>query len=195
MRSGRIWTSLTSNFSHMTLLHLFPNMYLLYQFAPPVIDVLSSERFCLFYTTAGVASSLASLGYRRMNRSKVLSLGASGAVVATLWLHAYLFPSRRVSLIGTDKTLTFQELAIAYAVFDVAGLLGAFSRIDFAAHLGGALFANVWFCSVREKLVQDLVSNPQNPPFNVQERFRTFLGLSHYHDSDLHNDGNDDDHT
>lgn len=166
-------------------------MYLLYQFAPPIVDALTPERFYLFYTTAGVASSLASLAYRRMKRSKVLSLGASGAVVATLWLYAYLFPSRRVGLIGTDKTLSLQEVAIAYAVFDIAGLLGAFSKIDFAAHLGGALFANVWFCSVREKLVQDFLSNRPNPSNNIRERIRTLLGLPDHHDGEVRNDGDE----
>lgn len=159
MRSGRVWTSVTSNFSHMTALHLIPNMYLLYQFAPAIIEVLSPDRFYIFYVTAGVASSLASLSYRRFTRSKILSLGASGGVVATLWLYAYLFPSRRLALFGTDKTLTTQEVVIAYTVFDVAGLLTAFSKIDFAAHLGGTLFANIWFHAVRDELAQEFMTN------------------------------------
>lgn len=159
-------------------------MYLLYQFAPAVIDVLSVERFGVFYVTAGLASSLASLAYRRAKRSKALSLGASGAVVATLWLYAYLFPSRRVSLMGTEKSLTLQELALAYTVFDVAGLLGGFSRIDFAAHLGGALFANVWFGAVREKLVQDFAFNRRHGSTVPLERHRTLLGSASFRDDD-----------
>lgn len=148
----------------MTLLHLTANMYVLSQFGIDVAEILGAERFFLFYSTAGVASSLASLGFRRLTSSGVISLGASGAVVATLWLHACFFPDRRMVLLGTDKSVTMQELVLAYAIFDAAGLLGSFGKIDFAAHLGGAIFANVWFQLVREKLVEEYVTRSNDSP-------------------------------
>lgn len=130
-------------------------MYLLNRFGPDVASILGDERFYLFYGAAGLASSLASLTFRRLTRSNVLSLGASGAVVAILWLYACFFPDRRMSLLGTEKTLTMQELVLAYALIDAAGLLGSFGKIDFAAHLGGAVFGNTWFYLIRDKLVQE----------------------------------------
>lgn len=146
---------MTSNFSHMSIFHLGANMYLLNRFGPDVADVLGAQRFYLFYGTAGVASSLASLTFRRLTKSNVLSLGASGAVVSVLWLYACFFPDRRLSIMGTEKTLTMQELVIAYTVIDAAGLLGSLGKIDFAAHLGGALFGNFWFYLLRDKLVRE----------------------------------------
>lgn len=139
----------------MGIFHLTANMYILNRFGQDVAEVLGSERFCMFYGTAGVASSLASLTFRRLTKSNVLSLGASGAVVSTLWLYACFFPDRRMRILGTEKTLTMQELVLAYTVFDAAGLLGSLGKIDFAAHLGGAIFGNFWFYLVRDKLVQE----------------------------------------
>lgn len=139
----------------MSIFHLASNMYLLNRFGPDVADVLGSERFYLFYGTAGVASSLASLTFRRLTKSNVLSLGASGAVVSVLWLYACFFPDRRMAIWGTERTLTMQELVLAYTVIDAAGLLGSLGKIDFAAHLGGALFGNFWFYLVRDKLVRE----------------------------------------
>lgn len=155
IRRARLWTALTSNFSHMGIFHLISNMYLLNRFGKDVADVLGRERFYLFYCSAGIASSLASLTFRRISKSNVLSLGASGAVVATMWLYACFFPDRRMSILGSEKTVTMQELVLAYTVIDAAGLLGAFGKIDFAAHIGGAVFGNFWFYLVRDKLVQE----------------------------------------
>lgn len=146
---------LTSNFSHMSFFHLLANMYILNQYGHEVSDILGAERFLLFYSAAGVASASLSLAMRRYTRSSGISLGASGAVVATLWLNASLFPDRRMALFGSERTLSMQELVLAYAASDTAGLLGSFGKIDFAAHLGGALFANVWFSLVRDQLVHD----------------------------------------
>lgn len=155
IRRGRVWTSFTSNFSHMSVFHLGANMYLLNRFGNDVAQVLGSQRFYLFYGTAGVASSLASLTFRRLTKSNVLSLGASGAVVSVLWLYACFFPDRRMAVLGTEQTVSMQELVLAYTVIDAAGLLGSLGKIDFAAHLGGAIFGNFWFYLVRDKLVRE----------------------------------------
>lgn len=139
----------------MGIFHLGANMYLLNRFGPEVADIISRDRFLMFYGTAGVASSLASLAFRRYTRSNVLSLGASGAVVSTLWLYACFFPDRRMSFLGSQQSLSMQEVVLAYAVIDAAGLLGSLGKIDFAAHLGGALFGNSWFYLVRDKLARE----------------------------------------
>lgn len=139
----------------MSVFHLGANMYLLNRFGNDVAQVLGSQRFYLFYGTAGVASSLASLTFRRLTKSNVLSLGASGAVVSVLWLYACFFPDRRMAVLGTEQTVSMQELVLAYTVIDAAGLLGSLGKIDFAAHLGGAIFGNFWFYLVRDKLVRE----------------------------------------
>lgn len=178
LKNARFWTSFTSNFSHMSFFHLAANMYLLNRFGHDVAEILGMERFSIFYCTAGVASSLASLAFRRFTKSNVISLGASGAVVATLWAHACFFPDRRMVLIGTEKSLSMQELVLLYAVFDAAGLLGSFGKIDFAAHLGGAFFANLWFHLVRDKLVEDYISQQSH----FRNPFRTII--KHYSDDE-----------
>lgn len=149
-------------------------MYLLNRFGRDVSEILGLERFYLFYCTAGVAASVASLTYRRLTNSNAISLGASGAVLATLWLYACFFPDRRMVLLGTEKSITVQEIVLAYTVFDTAGLLGSFGKIDFAAHIGGALFANIWFHVVRDKLIDEVIVR-SNGESSLMNRFRSLI--------------------
>lgn len=130
-------------------------MYLLNKFGEEVANLLGQDRFFIFYITAGVASSLASLAYRQLTRSPIQSLGASGAVVATLWLNACFFPDRRMRFPFLEDGLTMQELVLMYSIFDAAGLFGSLGLIDFAAHLGGAVFGNIWFHMMRDQLVRE----------------------------------------
>lgn len=168
----------------MAFFHLAANMYLLIRFGHDVAEALGPERFYLFYGTAGVASSLASLALRRVTKSNIISVGASGAVVATLWLHACFFPDRRMSILGTDKSVTMQELVIAYTVFDAAGLLGSFGKIDFAAHLGGACFANVWWYIMRDKIVEEYEKRLHHQVYPIWSRIRSMFGNGDGDDSE-----------
>lgn len=173
IRSGRVWTSFTAAFSHMGIFHLSSNMYILNMFGPDAAEVLGMERFYLFYAAAAVASSLASLAYRRLTKSSAVGIGASGAVVSVLWLYACFFPDRRMQFFGSEKTLSMQELVLAYSVIDAAGLLGSLGKVDFAAHLGGAVFGNIWFYLVRDKLVREQEARRRSQSQGI---FRKYLG-------------------
>lgn len=171
MALGRYYTAVTCNFSHMGLLHLLTNMTLLLRFGPDVAGSLGNERFLLFYVVSGIASALTSLTYRRFTRSRAISLGASGAIAGLLWVYSFLFPDTRFSFLGSEKSITAQEMVIAYAIVDVAGMLGAWGSIDFAAHLGGAGFANLWYYFVREDIAEEQ-SRKEEPKSLLESIFR-----------------------
>lgn len=93
LAGGRIHTLLTSAFSHKSLDHLGLNMLVLYTMGQGVIEAVGASRFLLLYAGAGVAASLAAVGYRAFikpmlekgynlpksdDRNFLGSLGASG---------------------------------------------------------------------------------------------------------------------
>ncbi|KAI9341865.1 hypothetical protein BD770DRAFT_422122 [Pilaira anomala] len=103
LAEGRIHTLLTSAFSHKSLDHLGVNMLVLYTMGQGVIEAVGASRFLLLYAGAGVAASLAAVGYRTFikpmlekgynvrtsNDSGFLgSLGASGSVTGITTFYA-----------------------------------------------------------------------------------------------------------
>jgi len=91
--SGRIWTLLTSCFSHMDTAHALFNGLTFYFMAPSVMHLLGNRHFLALYFLGGISASLASLGWNHFyRRENVSSLGASGAIMATLALYSCAFP-------------------------------------------------------------------------------------------------------
>ncbi|KAN0097702.1 hypothetical protein V8E55_002148 [Tylopilus felleus] len=91
--SGRVWTLLTSCFSHMEATHALFNGMTFYFMAPAVMQLLGNRHFLGLYFLGGISASLASLGWNRFyRRENVSSLGASGAIMATIALYSCAFP-------------------------------------------------------------------------------------------------------
>jgi membrane associated rhomboid family serine protease len=154
MRRGRVWVTVTANFSHQGALHLAANMFLLDMFGRDVISVLTPERFTVLYVAGGIASVLGSLVTRRLLRNNVLSLGASGSVMATMFMFANLFPDRKLYLFGVWEVKA-RDALVLWALVDTAGLLGSFGKIDFAAHISGGLFSLAYYKMIREDLARE----------------------------------------
>lgn len=157
----RPYTALTANFSHMGALHLSCNMFLLDMFGRDVVGIMSPNRFYVLYIAGGIASVLGSLASRRLLRNNVLSLGASGAVMATMTFYAMLFPDREVYLLGIWK-LKCRDALVCWALFDCAGLLGSFGKIDFAAHITGVAFAWLYYNFIREDLSREVLARQKH---------------------------------
>ncbi|KIR28711.1 hypothetical protein I309_02203 [Cryptococcus deuterogattii LA55] len=97
--SGRIWTLVTSAFSHSNGTHIFVNCLGLYFLAPAAASIMGSASFLGLYLGAGVFSSLVSLGYHRFSQHRWWgSEGASGAIYACLAYYGALFPNSQVLL-------------------------------------------------------------------------------------------------
>jgi membrane associated rhomboid family serine protease len=149
-----VWLVCWSPAHSMNFLHLAANMFLLDQFGRDVARILTPERFVALYLAGGLAAVLTSLASRRVLRNNVLSLGASGSVMAVLFMFANLFPNRSVHFFGIYE-LPAKDAVILWALIDAAGMLGSFGKIDFAAHLGGGAFSFGYYNMIREALSRE----------------------------------------
>ncbi|SJX65329.1 related to PCP1-mitochondrial serine protease [Sporisorium reilianum f. sp. reilianum] len=168
--SARTHTLLTSVYSHQTFVHyLFNNMALwsiggsalfvaAHHTAGATIPEASTlAHFLAFFTAAGLFAATAShiltaLRFRRTATLRGLaaakatigrhaSLGASGAVYATLVLSAFAFPDAQLGILFVPFVSFPIGVGVAGLVaVDVAGLVRGWKTFDHAAHLAGAAF-------------------------------------------------------
>ncbi|MCB9662921.1 MAG: rhomboid family intramembrane serine protease [Alphaproteobacteria bacterium] len=142
---GRVWTLLTSAFSHYDPLHLLFNLYALGLFGSDVERVVGSRGFWHLYLAGGIASSLGHLAYGFLAGTTVGALGASGSVMAVAVVSALLFPNRLLLLFFF---IPLPQIA-AVGLFVLLDVIGALTPGDdilaHGAHLGGALYGWIWF--------------------------------------------------
>ncbi|XP_059164149.1 presenilin-associated rhomboid-like protein, mitochondrial [Physella acuta] len=134
-----------SSFSHVSFLHLCVNMYVLWSFASVTVNLMGPEQFAAFYISAGTVSSFASMACNKLlRRPMVVSLGASGAIMALIGAVCIKFPDARLGIAFISDIFPHSFSADtgmkAILVFDIAGLLLGWRFLDHAGHLGGILF-------------------------------------------------------
>lgn len=150
VQSGRIWTLITSVFSHNMIFHLFINMFILYGFGNIMEKIMGSKRFIIFYVIAGLAGSLAHClaSALLMGQSSLPALGASGAVAGVVVLFALMNPKQLVLLFGIIPMPAIGAAGL-FILFDLLGLIsqtrGSEVPIGHGAHLGGALVGITYF--------------------------------------------------
>ncbi|CAG8780759.1 23373_t:CDS:1, partial [Dentiscutata erythropus] len=113
--SGRMFTLLTSVFSHKAAWHFGFNMFALWSFGGVVYRIFGKEQFLAFYISSGVTSSCISHIFSLMFKdwkNIIGSLGASGAIFSCLGACAIKYPDASVYLIF----LPFFPIKIGYAL-------------------------------------------------------------------------------
>ena len=93
--SGETATLIASQFLHGSWLHLLGNMLYLWIFGNNVEDRLGRVVFVAFYLTGGVLAGLSQVAIDPS--SSVPTIGASGAIAATLGAYLVLFPRARIT--------------------------------------------------------------------------------------------------
>jgi rhomboid protease GluP len=130
--SGEWWRLVTYMFLHGGLLHIFFNMWCLWDLGSLCESLYGRWTYSAVYLTTGVAGGLASVGWN----PRVLSVGASGAIfglagalIASFYLGEFSLP--KIAIRGTLRSL------VIFAVFNLflGGLFG--DGIDNACHIGG----------------------------------------------------------
>ncbi|KAL7424318.1 hypothetical protein Q5752_001908 [Cryptotrichosporon argae] len=124
--AGRIWTLVTSSFSHSSGSHILMNCIGLYFIAPA--------------TASGIFASLTSLAYHRFRRDRWAgSEGASGAIYATLAFYGALFPRTQflVFFVVPMPAWLFVGGIFAWDLFSAFGRPN--SGVDSAGHVGGII--------------------------------------------------------
>lgn len=91
---GPAFTLLSSMFLHGGWAHLVGNMWYLWIFGDNVEHRLGRARFLVFYLVAGVGASLTH--YAMHVDSALPTVGASGAIAATLGAYVVAYPSARI---------------------------------------------------------------------------------------------------
>lgn len=149
---GRIWTLLTTVFSHNMLFHLFINMFVLYNFGIIVENYLGPRRFLKFYLLAAIAGSLAHcmVSTLLMHQPQSAALGASGAISGVVLYFALIYPNERVYIFGLIPIPAIWA-AVIFTSIDALGLIdqtrGGGTPIGHGAHLGGALAGLIYYLS------------------------------------------------
>jgi rhomboid-like protein len=148
---GKVWTLVTSAFSHNMFFHIFINMYVFYGFGAVLENHLGSKRFLIFYLVAGVVASLSHclVSTYLLGQPDLPALGASGAVAGVILLFSLIYPYERILVLGLIPVPAIWG-AVVIVGLDVWGLVSQSKGesslpIGHGAHLGGALTGLLYF--------------------------------------------------
>jgi membrane associated rhomboid family serine protease len=150
---------------HADYIHLFFNMFTLYQFGRLAEVVLFNKtQYILLYVTALVASSIFDF-IKQKNNSSYAALGASGAVSAVLFASIILDPwSSDIRIFGIIAlpNLVFGILYIVYCAY--MEKRGG-DNIGHGAHLWGSVWGFVFTAIVRPDLFVNFIEKLTHPHF------------------------------
>jgi len=153
MVHGRVWTLITSTFSHIAPMHLFVNMLALWVFGRDVAKVTKIFGFVQLYLVGGLIASLGHVAFSLISGQLNPALGASGSVMAIAVVYAALFP-KRILLLNFFIPVPAALAVGVFILLDLAGVFGGVNPgVAHAAHLGGALYGLIyWAIRVRPKV-------------------------------------------
>ncbi|KAF9560619.1 hypothetical protein EC968_006093 [Mortierella alpina] len=111
LKEGRVWTLVTSAFSHKEWYHIILNTMVLLSFGDPVWRMLGTRKFLAVYLGSAISASLSSISYyaylepylrRIQNKPKSnsihYSMGASGSLMGMTTAFACVYPMSQYSL-------------------------------------------------------------------------------------------------
>jgi membrane associated rhomboid family serine protease len=146
LHNGEIWRLATYLFVHdfsPPFLHILINMLLLWMFGTPLVDQMGERKFWWFYICTGIFSGLCSLVFYSLTNNPTTVIGASGALFGLMFAFAKFFPTQQFLI------LFLFPVQARYAVFIFGAIellsIMANDRIAHIAHLGGAVFAWLYF--------------------------------------------------
>ena len=137
-------TLVTSQFLHGGWLHLLGNMLYLWIFGNNVEDRLGRVGFVVFYLAGGVVAALAQVAVDPTSMAP--TIGASGAIAATLGAYIVLFPGARVTsliFLGFFYQLLNIPAVIVLGFWFVLQLVDGFASLGVAQSGGVAFFAHI----------------------------------------------------
>jgi membrane associated rhomboid family serine protease len=145
-------TLITSQFLHGSIVHIGGNMLFLWIFGNNIEDAFGRLRFLAFYLIGGIVAALAQVAIDP--ESTVPTIGASGAIAATLGAYLVLFPGARVTtaifLVFFYQLIEVPAVVVLIFWFGIQLLSGFGSLgvgdaassggVAFFAHIGGFVF-------------------------------------------------------
>ncbi len=143
-------TLVTHQFLHGGWLHLLGNLLYLWIFGNNIEDRLGRLRFLAFYLLGGIVAGLTQVAISP--GSDIPTIGASGAIAATLGAYLVLFPRARITslvFLGFFYQLINVPAVIVLAFWFVLQLIDGMASLGvtdvtggvaFFAHIGGFVF-------------------------------------------------------
>lgn len=129
--SGEWWRLFTYMFLHGGAMHIFFNMWCLWDLGQLCESLYGRRTYAAIYVITGLSGGLASIAWN----PRVLSVGASGAIfglagalIASFYLGEFSLP--RAAISGTLRSL------VIFAIFNI-GFGQLVGGIDNACHIGG----------------------------------------------------------
>lgn len=181
IQAGEVWRFITPIFLHLSIPHVFINMYSLYAIGPAVERFFGTPRFVSTYLLSGISGVVLSLAL-----SPNPSAGASGAIFGLLGaLSAFLYRHR--ALFGRFGRLQLRQLVLV-ALLNLG--LGLTSGIDNWGHLGGLIagvvlawwlgprFDVVWIYSDQGQLVDRLTWEQSRTGFMIAAGSISLLAIA-----------------
>ncbi len=142
------------------LKHILFNMYGLWLFGRSVESRYGQREYLVFYlaaiAVAGIVWCVAEY-FANGVQLPIALLGASGGLSAVVVLFALNFPRQTVYVFGLYP-VPMWAVAIFFVGSDIFGAIGRVGNVAYTAHLGGALFAYLYFRS-QWKLARWLPTN------------------------------------
>ncbi len=134
---GQPWRLFTAMFLHIGLVHIFFNMWALWNLGRTAEQFYGTSRFVAIYILTGLAGSCASL----LHNPLVTSAGASGAIFGILGALFTFATLQKIS--GGDPRYHRIQMSVLRAI--AINLVIGFSipQIDNSAHIGGLIFGIV----------------------------------------------------
>jgi len=138
------WRLVTYGFLHGSMMHILFNMFVLWMFGRLIEPIYGSLEFLLFFLAGVVISGLAHVGYIVAMGANIPAVGASGGVMAVVFLTAMIYPREKVYVFGIIP-MEMRVMAVLYAVIDLVGAMNPGSGTAHWAHLGGAAFGVAYY--------------------------------------------------
>ncbi len=155
---GKIWTLITSTFSHNLFFHFLLNMLILFNFGSILEEILGIKNFLKLYLISGILGSIfhCFTSSYFLNQPSLFALGASGAISGLVLFYSLLFPKNLVYFFGIIPVPSILA-SLIFISFDLYGLIqqshGHGLPIGHGAHLGGAAYGIIYFLLRRKKLI------------------------------------------
>lgn len=137
VRAGQLSRMLTSGFLHVNMLHLALNMFVLFQFGPPIEGHLGALNYSLLYFASLLGGNLWAL-LDNWKKPAYRAVGASGAIAGVIASFCLFLPTATLWLFAV-----IPMPALLLLVLLLAGSAYLSTRpntiIGHEAHFGGAL--------------------------------------------------------
>lgn len=147
-----IYQLLTYGFAHASLstgnvLHIVFNMLVLWQIGRIVEDQIGRNEFLYFYLAAIIFSGIVFGLLNVAGEQNKTIVGASGGVAAVVVLLAFILPNLKLFLFGVYPLKAWIIGVLMVGIDFVNALMNSSDRVAYEAHIGGAIFAALYFYS------------------------------------------------